>query len=115
MNQTHEVISAFLDDESFDSQELAIALSDPAGRSLLIDLIGLRRLVQPTDGMPPRRVVNAERRSTWRIAAMAAALFLALASGYLVSERRARIESIEAPPPSRIVQAVPFVPSGGIR
>ena len=39
MNNTHDVISAFLDDEPFDSSTLAEALSEPAGRDLLIDLI----------------------------------------------------------------------------
>ncbi len=42
MSSTHEVISAFLDEEPFDSEELMDALSDPAGRALLIDLVALQ-------------------------------------------------------------------------
>lgn len=115
MSSTHEVISAFLDDEPFDPQDLVDALSDPTGRALLIDLIALRRIVQPHHAAPAIRAVNPPRRSVWRIAAAAAALFVALAGGYLVGERRAVTTSSQAPPPTRIVQAVPFVPAGGIR
>ena len=39
MNPTREVISAFLNDRSFEPDELAAALDDSAGRALLIDLI----------------------------------------------------------------------------
>jgi hypothetical protein len=113
MNSNHEVISAFLDDEPFDPEALAEALSDPAGRALLIDSIVLRRMVQPIDAVPAIRKPAAPR-SVWRTAAAAAALLLALGGGYLVGERRAPTSSSEAPPPTRIVHAVPFVPSGGM-
>jgi len=115
MSSTHEVISALLDDEPFDPQELANALSDPTGRALLIDLIALRWIVQPTDAAPAIRAANPPRRRPWRVAAAAAVLFLALAGGYLVGERRTVTTSSEAPPPTRIIEAVPFVPAGGIR
>ena len=49
MSDTHAVISAFLDDEPFDPVALADALSDPAGRALLIDLLALRHIVQPEE------------------------------------------------------------------
>jgi hypothetical protein len=114
MSSTHEVISAFLDDEPFDPQELANTLSDPTGRTLLIDLIALRQIVQLTDAAPAISAANPVRRP-WRLAAAAAALFFALAGGYLVGERRAVATSSEAPPPTRIVEAVPFLPTGGIR
>jgi hypothetical protein len=115
MSSTHEVISAFLDDEPFDPQELANTLSDPTGRTLLIDLIALRQIVQLTDAAPAITAANPMRRRPWRLAAAAAALFFALAGGYLVGERRAVATSSEAPPPTRIVEAVPFLPTGGIR
>src|SRR5687767_4455327 len=111
MNSHHEVISAFLDDEPFDPEALAEALRDPAGRALLIDSIVLRRIVQPNDPVPAIRRPPAPR-SAWRTAAAAAALLFALGGGYLVGERRASTWSSEAPPPTRIVQAVPFVPTG---
>jgi hypothetical protein len=115
MSTTHEVISAFLDDEPFAPQELANALSDPDGRALLIDLIALRSIVQPTDAAPAIRQLNPVQQRPWRVAAAAAVLFLALAGGYLVGERRAAMTSSEAPPPTRVVEAVPFVPAGGMR
>jgi hypothetical protein len=115
MGSTHEVISAFLDDEPFDSQELADALSDPIGRALLIDLIALRRIVQPGDAVPAISAPGPMRRPAWRPAAAAAVLLLALSAGYLVGERRTVASSPDAPPPTRIVQAVPFIPTGGSR
>ena len=45
MNESHDVISAFLDDEPFDANELANALSEPGGRELLLDFIALRHIV----------------------------------------------------------------------
>ena len=49
MPDSHDVISAFLDDEPFDAAELAAALADRAGRTLLIDLIALRHLAERYD------------------------------------------------------------------
>jgi hypothetical protein len=42
-------------------------------------------------------------------------LVLALGGGYILGERRAMTTSVEAPPPTRVVEAVSFVPTGGIR
>jgi hypothetical protein len=114
MSDTHEVISSFLDNEPFDLDELADALSEPDGRELLIELVALHRLVQPAEDLPPSVVVGPVRRSRWRVAAMAAALCLAIAGGYVVGERQSATESPQAPPPTRVVQAVPFVPTGGM-
>ena len=113
MSSNHEVISAFLDDEPFDAQELASALSDTGGRTLLIDLIALRQLVQPADVVPPVVALRPVGRSPWRALAAAAALVLALGGGYMVGERRAVTASPEAPAPTRVVEAVPFTPGGG--
>lgn len=115
MSSAHEVISALLDDQPFDRQQLADALNDPAGRALLIDLATLRRMVQPIEAAPEIKVSAPVRRSPWRVVAAAAMLVLALGGGYLVGERRAVTTSSEAPPPTRVVEAVPFVPSGGLR
>jgi hypothetical protein len=116
-HETHEVISALLDDEPFDRQELESALSEPAGRALLIDIATLRRIVQPVDSPRTFRAVHSVSGRSWRVAAAAAGLVLALASGYVVGARRA--VTAEAPPPTRVVEAVPFVPGastlGGIR
>ena len=115
MSAGHEVISAFLDDEQFDPQDLATALEDPAGRTLLIDSIALRRLVQPTDSLPPMKAPAPVRRFGWRAAAAAAMFVVALTGGYLVGERRSIAPVDEAPPPTRVVQAIPFTPAGGGR
>lgn len=68
MNNEHEVISAFVDDEPFDPHELAAALSEPGGRTLMLDLIELGRIVQP-DNIP---AISPHRR-LWRPIALAAA------------------------------------------
>ena len=115
MSRTYEVISALLDNEPFDPQELEMALSDPAGRALLIDLTALRRIVQPTGAAPAITTANPMRRRPWRLAAAAAGLILALTGGYVAGERRAVATSSEAPAPTRVVEAVPFVPAGGAR
>jgi hypothetical protein len=115
MNTTHEVISAFLDDEPFDPQDLTRALDDPAGRTFLMDSLMLRRIVQPTDAIPPMNAAAPTRRFGWRVAAAAAMFIVALTGGYLVGERRSMAPADEAPPPTRVVQAVPFVPAGGGR
>lgn len=115
MNNPHEVISALLDDEPFDPGELSDALSDPAGRSLLIDLVMLRRIVQPGDPVPAAPAARSVSRYSWRVAAAAAALFLSLAGGYIAGERHAETVSSEAPAPTRVVEAEPFVPTGGMR
>jgi hypothetical protein len=114
MSSAHEVISALLDDQPFDRRQLADALNDPAGRALLIDLATLRRMVQPVEAAPEIRAFHPVRRP-WRVLAAAAMLVLALGGGYLAGERRAVTATAEAPPPTRVVEAVPFVPSGGLR
>ena len=115
MSSAHEVISALLDDQPFDRRQLADALNDPAGRALLIDLAMLRRMVQPIEAAPDIRASDPVRRRPWRVVAAAAMLVLALGGGYLVGERRAVTTTSEAPPATRVVEAVPFVPSGGMR
>ena len=54
------------------------------------------------------------RTPVWRLATAAAALLFALGGGYLVGERRSSTSSPDAPAPTRVVQAVPFVPTGGM-
>jgi len=115
MSSNHDVISAFLDDQPFELDELADTLNDPAGRALLIDLIALRRIVQPTEAAPAMGAAGRPWRRPWQYAAAAAVLLVALGGGYLVGERRAVTTSSEAPPPTRVVEAVPFTPTGGLR
>jgi hypothetical protein len=103
MNDTHEVISAFLDDEPFDSGQLADALGDPGGRALLIDLIALRHLTQSD------RISATPATRTWlspaRVLLTAAALLMAVGGGYLAGVRQGEDTTLAAPAPSRVVQA----------
>jgi hypothetical protein len=107
MSDVHEVISAFLDDEPFDADELATALADPAGRSMLIDSIALRHLAQPSESRVVLSTAARPSRSRIRTALAAAAVLVALAGGYFVGERRGAVSELEAPPATRVVQAGP--------
>lgn len=113
MNETHAVISAFLDDEPFDASELDAALSDPEGRALLIDLMALRHVAQLDEGIVATR---PERRSVWR-PLVAAAVLAALAGGYFIGERRGVPAIADPPAANRVVQANEWqpLPAGGGR
>ena len=117
MSDTHVVISAFLDDESFDPAALVEALSDPAGRALLIELLALRHIVQPDDAGVAVSPASAARRFSVRPLLAAAAMLVTLAGGYLMGERRGVVEPSGPPAPTRIVQetAWQILPPGGGR
>jgi hypothetical protein len=114
MNDTHEVISAFLDDEPFDAAALAQALSAPAGRDLLIELVALRHLAQP-DATPVRAVAPHRTRPALRALVAVAAMLVALVAGYAVGDRRAAQDHPNLPSPTRVVEATAWQPvsSGG--
>jgi hypothetical protein len=117
MNVTHDVISAFLDDEPFDSRQLADALSEPAGRDLLIELLALRHLVQPAAKALPS-IERQPRRSPLYALVAAAAVLVALAGGYLAGERRGERAISEAPMATRVIEAASAwqdVPAGRMR
>ena len=118
MSDTHEVISAFLDDETFDASRLVEALSDPAGRDLLVDLIALRHLAQTDDNERyiPRNV--RPWRSSLRAAMAAAAVLVALVGGYVVGERRTETGLQEPPAATRVIDAPSAwqeIPAGRMR
>jgi hypothetical protein len=115
MTDRHTVISAFMDDEPFDAAELAAALSDPEGRSLLIDLVALRHIVQPEE--PVATAPAGTFRSRWRPLLATAAMLVALAGGYVLGDRRSAVEQSEPPAPTRVVQetAWQILPTGGGR
>jgi hypothetical protein len=104
MNETHDVISAFLDDEPFDADRLIAALSDPAGRELLIDLVALRHLAQTDHEPAPAMLDRRPARSTVRTLLAAAAVLVALVGGYVAGERRNEPSTTTAPPATRVVQ-----------
>ena len=105
MNDRYEVISAFLDDEPFDSSQLAEALSEPAGRDLLIDLIALRHLAQTDDKDPHTLSQQRPWRASLRAMVAAAAVLVALVGGYLVGDRRSETDLPTAPTATRVVDA----------
>jgi hypothetical protein len=97
----YDVISAFLDNEPFDANELAHALADPDGRALLIDLVALRGVVQPE---PAPVSVSARQRPWLRMAMTAAGLVLAVGAGYQIGADAGG--SPAAPPePTRVIAA----------
>ena len=104
MTQSHDVISAFLDDEPFDATELAGALSDSSGRDLLIELVALRHLVQP-DAAASRAIERRPARSTLRVLVAAAAVVVALVAGYAIGGRRAETAVTDPPTATRVVEA----------
>ena len=110
MNTTHDVISALLDNEPFDRDELLAALSDPAGRALLADLAALRHIVQPSADVPPMGAAPVSQ-GRWRLLA-AAAVLMALVGGYAAGTRQATESPAGPPPATRVVQAMPFTPTG---
>jgi hypothetical protein len=114
MNDTHDVISALLDDEPFNPDRLAAALSEPAGRDLLIDLIALRHLTLGEGKDAPALTNQQVRRSSWRALVAVAAVVVALVGGYLAGQHRSEV-ALSAPPATRVVQAPAewkTVPSG---
>jgi hypothetical protein len=104
MSNAHEVISAFLDDEPFDPAQLADALSEPAGRALLLDFLALRHLVQPKGRQPLPSVERQRRRASLKALVAAAVVFVALAGGYFVGQR-GHVSPSGAPPATRVADA----------
>ena len=103
MSNTHEVISAFLDDERFNPDELAAALSEPQGRDLLLDLVALRHVVQPES----KAAILSKRGSVrlWlRPSVAAAALVVAVVGGYVMGQSANREPSSQAPTATRVVE-----------
>lgn len=105
----HDVISAFLDNEPFDAPELSAALATAEGRDLLIDLIGLRTVVQPVE---PIRVVATLPRQRWVLASVAAVL-LALFGGYQFGRNQGDAPGVglsaAAPEPTTVLKFEPGV------
>jgi hypothetical protein len=106
MNDTHDVISDFLDGRTFELADLARALDVPDGRALLIDSLAVRRLVQPTDPIPQLSLPLPQSHLWLRSTLAAAALVAAVVSGYVVGTRHTPVGVTEAPEPTRVVQVV---------
>jgi hypothetical protein len=105
MSDKYEVISAFLDDELFESSALAAALSEAAGRDLLIELIALRHLAQADSKEPHGLTGRGPRPFSFQALVAVAAVLVALVGGYLVGDRRSQSATAqEVPAATRVVQ-----------
>jgi hypothetical protein len=102
MTEHHEVISAFLDGETFDPSALGQALTDPEGRAMLIDLIALQHLVAESPEAVP--TVRQPRRGRLLFAVAAAAVVVASFVGYSLGERQGAASADVPPTPTRVVQ-----------
>jgi cytochrome c-type biogenesis protein CcmH/NrfG len=116
MTTNFEVISALIDDEPVDSDELMNALATVEGRTFLVDALALRRVTRAADGGAP--AAAAKPRVVRRLA-LAAALILAAAATFQLGQWQALHAATKAPAPTRVVsggaawQEDP--PRGGVR
>jgi len=113
---THEILSAFLDNEDFDAGELARALAQPGGRELLLDLIALRTLVQD-DAVAAAAPVKATAAAARRWAAvgfLAASIVFGAGAAWLLPPLLQQQRADVPPRPDRVVtfETAPASPAG---
>jgi hypothetical protein len=105
---THEVVSAFLDNEPFDPADLARALADPAGRQLLLDLVALRALVrdEPIDVPGRAAPANVSPRKWIAVGFLAASVVFGAGAAWLLppllQQRHAPADNVP-PTPARVI------------
>jgi hypothetical protein len=106
----HAVLSALIDRETVDADELARVLEEPAARALLVDFVRLRQAINADDLaaeplFAPRPAAPTPRRL---LRPLAAALLVAGAGlgGLWLGERR---DQERPPTPSRVVSFTPGV------
>jgi hypothetical protein len=115
-SMSHEVISAFLDDEPFEPQALVNALADPAGRELLIDLIAVRGLAKLESASPTALLLPPRRSSRLYVALASAAVVVALVGGYRLGQLKGGVDA--SPPAATVVvegsdwQPIPVIGGG---
>ena len=103
--ETHDVISAFLDNEPFQASELAQALADPQGREVLLDLVALRALVRDES-------VAAISRPKWiAVGFLAASVLFGAGTAWLLPPLL-RQQSADAPPQPHHVVTFETAPAG---
>lgn len=118
----NHVISAFIDNEPFDPNELRDALATPEGREELLDLIALRDVAQPAPAIALVAARPVRARARWALAAAAAAVLAV--GGYTVgrsmaSEDVQAIAQVTAPEPTSVFTFEPgknwndSLPTGG--
>ena len=110
MEQSYEILDAFVDGEAVDPSALKLALSDAAGRDYLVDAWLLRGLVQDelaSESVTPRPRPRSSSRS-WLIAASLAGV--CLAGGYLAGARFAGVLGPQPAPAARTDAVSPSPP-----
>lgn len=114
MSDVHDVIEAFIDGEYVDPPLLKQALSEEAGRDLLVELLVLRGLVagQPAARSAAAGAPSRSRASRLRLVAAAACLAGAgVFGGYLAGTRQtatvahpAAVTAAPAPVPTHVIR-----------
>ena len=110
MEQSYEILDAFVDGEPVDPAALKLALSDAAGRDYLVDAWLLRGLVQDelaSESATPRARPRSASRS-WLIAASFAGG--CLVGGYLAGARFAGVLVPQPAPAARTDAVSPLPP-----
>jgi hypothetical protein len=100
---THDVISAFLDDEPFDPAELAAALADPDGRQLLLDLVALRALVRDEPIAAPVRAAALSRPKWIAVGFLAASILFGAGAAWLLPPLLRQRRADVPPVPDRVI------------
>lgn len=116
MTTNCEVISAFLDDEAVDSNDLFNALGTVEGRTFLIDAIALRRVTRFHDEVT---VTTPSKTRIGRRLALAAAIILATLASFQLGQRQGLSATVRAPEPTRVISGglawQEDLPGGGVR
>ena len=110
MTTPFEVIAAFVDGERVDPEALKQALSEPAGRDYLADIVALREVVADRTVTTPVAAVRPRRVGRW--IAAAAVVALSVGGGFALGHRTAESKAASAaaaPKPTRVIELKPGV------
>jgi hypothetical protein len=102
---THDVISAFLDNEPFDAAELGRSLADPQGRELLLDLVAVRSLVRDEEApaLSAARTAPLSRPAWIAVGFLAASVLFGAGAAWLLPPLLGRQHADAPPRPDHIV------------
>jgi hypothetical protein len=103
---THDVLSAFLDNEEFDPEELARALADPGGREMLLDLVALRTRVRDETIDAPLRAgprATASPRRWIAVGFLAASIVFGAGAAWLLPPLLRQQRADVPPTPDHVV------------
>ena len=114
ISESHDVLSALLDREPVDPDQLAALLERAEARALLVDFVRLRAALHPEAGetRPVLSALTPPRRTAARPLFQIAAAVLLVALGALAGSQLTPGEGDAPPEPTRVV---PLVAAGGAR